>query len=99
MSKQISGCLPGVWSERYSSRPRRRSHSFVVLFFIGVQFEHFGAQKVQNSILGKGFSQDVQFELFGSRKVQIGRLEKRFGGSIHGGSWEFTPLVPQHISH
>ena len=67
MSKQISGCLPGVWSERYSSRPRRRSHSLVVLFFIGVQFELFGTQKVQKSILGKGFSQDIL------GKVQIGR--------------------------
>ena len=46
------------------------------------------------------FSQDVQFELFGRQKVQKERLEKRFGGSIPGGSWKrFSyPSVLNHIS-
>ena len=68
-----------------------------------VQFEPFGGQKVQKSILRKGlvarFSQDVQFELFGRQKAQKERLEKRFGGSIPGASWKrFSyPAVLNHI--
>ena len=50
------------------------------------------AKKSKKSVLRKGlvarFSQDVQFELFGRQKVQKERLEKRFGGSIPGGSWK-----------
>ena len=46
------------------------------------------------------FSQDVQFELFGGQKLQKEHLEKRFGGSIPGGSWKrFSyPSVLNHTS-
>ena len=46
------------------------------------------------------FSQDVQFELFGGQKPQKEHLEKRFGGSIPGGSWKrFSyPSVLNHTS-
>ena len=49
------------WPERDSSRPRRRSHSFVLLFSQDVQFEFFGGQKVQKERLEKRFPGRLDF--------------------------------------